>query len=798
MTRDPFKGGTVMGGHCLAALCLVLGLPLAIASCRADTPNDKGKEPDSKEAKAAIAPELDRCTLDADGRSWKPIRLSKPVLEEHVVKGLRIQMESATIRAIKASQETPVWTAKPPAETKLAWLATDEKIVYFSGYKIDEQSKNYRPESPLRIHQLELDSGKWLDGLVVGGTPGPKQAESIHSALTSGRHVAILTAITDDEGAQLISYCVSCFKSGETRKLWSKTFRAVGKVEESSAVLLWSARSPAKVQPDVQPLSWVGEDVLVCAGPVQDLLCLEGGTGKQLWRVERVWEYQRTFIGPSVWQHFFARTGEGADEKKDEKQQKDEKRPAGRHAIIGGPIVVDVPNGRRGDGIQNIFVAVANGPRAYGEYLSDCVVYELDAGGKPLAMANLPRMIRGGQCQVQKDGVVWACQDGAFAKVGVSRNNGPMLGHGPGGPDLLCRIDWYRHLSFEAPDAWLISAPAGDPIAFGAEFAFRVCAGGYVQKPDAGIYHFPLTMIDLKTGADRTLLLRVPFNGRLPEPKNNYSASESPQGEKRWKTLGAYVLAITWLHVEGKQLQVTLGMQDWTRSVEFDFANGVKEVCEIRTDGTASVVEPLRSSAGKAEVKGGSIVLVFQDDRVERWTPVGARMIVEHWAASAQFPSGTPVLGIGEVAGINGLQMSIHLERNRYRADEPITLEVVVKNNGDKEVDLGMSATDMSSFDMEVRYVGGGMTQAGRMPLTKFGTKFLQQDKAAKNIPILLKAGEQRSYRFALNRMVDLTLSGTYSVAVTRTIQGHDGEGRSQLTSDVLSVEITEPPISVR
>jgi hypothetical protein len=81
-----------------------------------------------------------------------------------------------------------------------------------------------------------------------------------------------------------------------------------------------------------------------------------------------------------------------------------------------------------------------------------------------------------------------------------------------------------------------------------------------------------------------------------------------------------------------------------------EFANGVKEVCEVRKDRTASVVESLRSSTGKAEVKDGSLVLVFQDDRVERWTAVGARMVVEHWAASAQFPCGTPVLGIGEVA----------------------------------------------------------------------------------------------------------------------------------------------------
>jgi hypothetical protein len=81
-----------------------------------------------------------------------------------------------------------------------------------------------------------------------------------------------------------------------------------------------------------------------------------------------------------------------------------------------------------------------------------------------------------------------------------------------------------------------------------------------------------------------------------------------------------------------------------------EFTNGVKEVCEVRQDRTASVAEPLRASNGKVEVKDGSVVIAYQDDRVERWTPVGKRMVVEHWYPGAQFPSGAPVLGIAEVA----------------------------------------------------------------------------------------------------------------------------------------------------
>lgn len=81
-----------------------------------------------------------------------------------------------------------------------------------------------------------------------------------------------------------------------------------------------------------------------------------------------------------------------------------------------------------------------------------------------------------------------------------------------------------------------------------------------------------------------------------------------------------------------------------------EFTNGVKEVCEIRKDRRVSVVEPMRTAIGRAQIKDGSVLIVYQDDRIERWTPVGKKMLVEHWHPSALFPSGTPVLGFAEAA----------------------------------------------------------------------------------------------------------------------------------------------------
>ncbi len=79
-----------------------------------------------------------------------------------------------------------------------------------------------------------------------------------------------------------------------------------------------------------------------------------------------------------------------------------------------------------------------------------------------------------------------------------------------------------------------------------------------------------------------------------------------------------------------------------------EFANGVVETVEVGRSGAVYVAEPKRTSTGLVTVKTVAFVLVFDDDRVERWTPVGQRMVVEHWFPGSSFPNGTPVRGIAE------------------------------------------------------------------------------------------------------------------------------------------------------
>jgi hypothetical protein len=81
---------------------------------------------------------------------------------------------------------------------------------------------------------------------------------------------------------------------------------------------------------------------------------------------------------------------------------------------------------------------------------------------------------------------------------------------------------------------------------------------------------------------------------------------------------------------------------------EVQFANGVKEVCTVGNGGEATVEEPRRRANGLAEARDGSVVITWNDDRVERWTPVGTRFVVEHWFPASRVPVVAPVLGIAE------------------------------------------------------------------------------------------------------------------------------------------------------
>jgi hypothetical protein len=103
---------------------------------------------------------------------------------------------------------------------------------------------------------------------------------------------------------------------------------------------------------------------------------------------------------------------------------------------------------------------------------------------------------------------------------------------------------------------------------------------------------------------------------------------------------------------QGSRRPPTTGLKGFWRAAVgrwmVTFADGVIESCEVRNDGSASESETLRSSEGRVSQQAGAILITFADDRVERWTAVDKRMVVEHWFPAAAYPAGDKVVGIAD------------------------------------------------------------------------------------------------------------------------------------------------------
>lgn len=551
-----------------------------------------------------LRPRLAECTLSIAGVTLKPARVIESWHYQYPAGAMGISIEGQTVVASDAKTGKIAWKVPSPDGWSLEWLTADERIAYFRAVKVGRDKDEGKPpqyEQPARVRRLQLQNHEWLTSLEVTsekakqeqqGQSEEKTTEVVAAALPHERGTIILTVTVVDGSLDeaVESYRITGFLPGKDTPAWSRDYPSAGNRSHPGAWLLSAARRPDYAAEAVEPLVAVGTNVLVCAGSLEEMICLEMEGGKEVWRVPRVWEFRRGFIGPSVWTHYIGRYGmEDLDVKAalegPEKGQKiapeylEELKKAvndakarietEENASIAGPVVVPAGKGLDDEAKYSIFVAVARSQKSpLSGYLSDCVVYELDESGNPIGIATLPRMVNGWQSCADERGLIWACPRNAFVKLIPSEDREEM-GQMLGGADMVCHIAWYcQPSSLPSPKAWLTADPAGDPVAFCRTDAFRLTGESYILKADDNVYHFPICRLNLQTAQSQPLLLHVPFDGKVDLPSTNYS-----QAEGTTHTMGPYLLGVTWLEVHGDALQIVLGMEDaGACAVEFDLA----------------------------------------------------------------------------------------------------------------------------------------------------------------------------------------------------------------------------------
>lgn len=127
-----------------------------------------------------------------------------------------------------------------------------------------------------------------------------------------------------------------------------------------------------------------------------------------------------------------------------------------------------------------------------------------------------------------------------------------------------------------------------------------------------------------------------------------------------------------------------------------------------------------------------------------------------------------------------GLMVSARLSGDVLPDAAPVVLTVTLKNVTSSLLTLGTSGSDMVLFRLSLSgpqrqspsvLRGGGEPVAASGPLLAAGHDLF--DVPGKGgADLVLAPGQQRQYRFLLSRLADLTVGGSYTVQVTRTLPG--------------------------
>ncbi|MBI4601164.1 MAG: hypothetical protein HY721_04305, partial [Planctomycetes bacterium] len=325
--------------------------------------------------KPQIRPRLEECSLEAAGRALKP---AGPRLRAGQADGggeLWLSVQGDSVTALSRTRGEPLWTARSADGSQLAWLGSGGGVLYLVGYRTDPQAGQQVQVSPHRVARLDLKSGKWLESLVLGTEGGTQPPERTVLEVLAGEedeeHVLVLSSLArpapDQREPSVSAYEVACFRAGEVRPLWSRTFAAEGERPYTGGYL-WAPRTPQYAASALQRLVRLEETVLVAPEAVQPIRCLSAATGTELWRVERPWELQRGFVGPSVWSHHIGRFGiwrhlsaTDAESREAEATARASFDRMFRCAVVGGPVLVPRKGARAGT--HSIFLAVSRGPR---------------------------------------------------------------------------------------------------------------------------------------------------------------------------------------------------------------------------------------------------------------------------------------------------------------------------------------------------------------------------------------------------------------------------------------------------
>lgn len=437
------------------------------------------------------------------------------------------------------------------------------------------------------VLRLNTTTGKWANSLPAAIDPADPllvSAVTAHNDLVMvSRHRWGLQEKSFNPDVQT-HLRVAVIANGRER--WAREWPCDQPIPQPGATKLTGPTAAATLDAVVPCTVW-GDALLICPGTTSPIYCVAAVDGKERWSVERIWEFERDFVGPSVWCHVIRRFGRDLHEeayrragtktynvtKEDEALVKAQMplvladwRTAfdqeHRAWITGGPWLVDRPIERGERPPPAILMAVAIAPRHSPFARNLARVRLIDIGtrdGDVVAIGDLPRMLSSDLVQPIPGHLAFATNPDGIGTIRPFPYSAARGGMG-GGPDCLLPLAWYREPVSPPADAWL-QGRWKPRVSFGADFALQPRDCGFVRNAADTVLSATVDRIALVDGSTEHWRLDIGMRNPAKLPESNYSGFTRSDG-----TPGRIASGLpaedspTSFRVLGGHLLITLGM----------------------------------------------------------------------------------------------------------------------------------------------------------------------------------------------------------------------------------------------
>jgi hypothetical protein len=469
----------------------------------------------SAPAFADLTADLGATVLVEDGAVRRPSIVRSPAVRGLRIGSLRLRFQGSKLVAVDVESGKVAWAVDVAVHPGRRLLAAADGVLYLPAGK---------PKGgPLRLRRIRLEDGGRLPPLLIADRAWT--GEEIKAALpASDGRLFVLSGAEERGGLDRVR--VFGIAGDERRFAVSLSVSA-----DCLAPRAGLSAPGAEVRDGIAPLCLAGDELVVLPGAHEDLVGLSAESGEERWRREALWEYERSFIGPSVWKFFLSRAV-----RRDDSEGRDRMRKL--RYLSAGPVAVPVP-GRPGD--VRVFVAVTRSPSEYSRrYLEDSDVLEL-AGGCPIALAHLPSCV--GSARALDGGALFRAGSAALGLCRPSSGSGEMIVFG--GSYAVARLAWWREIPYPTirPPPWpggTTTCESGrgisDPTVFAIDAGWTAAAPPFsllaADVPDR--LRIPVALLDLESGRERRIELRIPFGGEPGEPYPWWGRAVFADGSRSW------------------------------------------------------------------------------------------------------------------------------------------------------------------------------------------------------------------------------------------------------------------------